>query len=87
MKKTVRLTESDIIRLVKRVVREHEEEQGLSMMDVSSDTDYYQRRKREVSIPQNDLSTTLSIAKRWCEGKDNLPDCQRVDRLFIKYYL
>jgi hypothetical protein len=87
MKKTVRLTESELIKLIKKVVVEQEEEGGLSLMDVSSDSDYYQQRKREVSIPQNDLSTILSIAKRWCVGKDNLPDCQRVDKLYLNYYL
>jgi len=87
MKKTVRLKESELIKLIKRVVVEQEEEMGQSFLDVSSDSDYYQQRKREVSIPQNDLSTILSIAKRWCVGKENLPDCQRVDKLYLNYYL
>jgi len=87
MKKTVRLKESELIKLIKRVVVEQEEEMDQSFLDVSSDSDYYQQRKREVSIPQNDLSTILSIAKRWCVGKENLPDCQRVDKLYLNYYL
>jgi len=87
MKNTVRLKESELIKLIKRVVVEQEEEMDQSFLDVSSDSDYYQQRKREVSIPQNDLSTILSIAKRWCVGKENLPDCQRVDKLYLNYYL
>jgi hypothetical protein len=47
MKKTIRLTEDDLTRLVKKVIKEQ--------MDVSSDSEYYQERKREVSIPFDDL--------------------------------
>ena len=86
MKKSVRLTESDLVKLVKRILSEDEEE-SQSMMDVSSDSNWYQMRKREVPIPQVDLSRILSIAKRWCVGKDNLPDCQRVNELYLKHYL
>jgi hypothetical protein len=44
-------------------------------------------RERDVTIKQIDLSTILSIAYRWCRGKDNLPDCQRVSELYLKHYL
>lgn len=86
MKKLVRLTESDLVKLVKRVLSEDEEE-SQSMMDVSSDSSWHQMRKREVPIAQVDLSRILSIAQRWCRGKDNLPDCQRVNELYMKHYL
>ena len=64
MKKTIRLTERDLTRLVKSIINE-----DLEMMDVSSDSDYYKSRKREVSIPKDDLDVLLSTAKQWCEDK------------------
>jgi hypothetical protein len=84
MKKVVKLTESDLVKLVKRVLSEDEDE---SLMDDSSDLSYHQMRERDVTIKQIDLSTILSIAYRWCRGKDNLPDCQRVSELYLKHYL
>lgn len=84
MKKVVKLTESDLVKLVKRVLSEDEDE---SLMDDSSDLSYHQMRERDVTIKQIDLSTILSIAYRWCRGKDNLPDCQRVKELYLKHYL
>jgi len=86
MKKVVKLTESDLVELVKRVLSEDEEETQ-SPMDDSSDLSYHQMRERDVTIKQIDLSTILSIAYRWCRGKDNLPDCQRVSELYLKHYL
>jgi hypothetical protein len=56
-------------------------------MDDSSDLSYHQMRERDVTIKQIDLSTILSIAYRWCRGKDNLPDCQGVIELYLKHYL
>ena len=84
MKKVVKLTESDLVKLVKRVLSEDEDE---SLMDDSSDLSYHQMRERDVTIKQIDLSTILSIAYRWCRGKDNLPDCQGVKELYLKHYL
>ena len=84
MKKVVKLTESDLVKLVKRVLSEDEDE---SLMDDSSDLSYHQMRERDVTIKQIDLSTILSIAYKWCRGKDNLPDCQRVKELYLKHYL
>ena len=60
----VNMNESDLTRLVKRIINE-----DLEMMDVSSDSDYYKSRKREVSIPQDELDVLLSKAKQWCEDK------------------
>ena len=80
MAKIIRLTESDISRLVKKVIEEE-------MMDVSSDSEYYQERKREVSIPFDDLSMLSSLASRFCEGKENFPDCRQVRRINSRYSL
>ena len=85
MKNTVRLTEADLVKLVKRILSEQDEEE--SMMGDSPDESWHQMRKREVPIAQVDLSRILSIAKRWCVGKENLPDCQRVNELYLKHYL
>lgn len=73
MGKIIRLTENDLSRLVKRVVKEQ--------MDVSSDSEYYQQRKREVSIPVDDLSMLSSLASKFCEGKENFSDCKQVRRI------
>ena len=81
----IRHIQESNFKLEKRILSEEDETQ--SMMDVSSDSDWYQMRKREVSIAQNDLSTILSIAYRWCKGKENLPDCQNVNSLYMKHYL
>ncbi|MEY4573579.1 MAG: hypothetical protein RLZ10_2870 [Bacteroidota bacterium] len=82
MKKTIRLTESELTNLIKRMISE-----DLEMMDVSSDSDYYKARKREVSIPKDDLALLGHMATRYCERKENLPDCQRVRDLYSRYQL
>ena len=56
-------------------------------MDVSSDSEYYQERKREVSIPFDDLSMLSSLASRFCEGKENFPDCKQVRRIISRHSL
>ena len=66
MKKVIRLTERDLTKLVKRVIRENEMGE---MMDVSSDSDYYQSRKSEQKVPGDDLGVLLSLSKRWCEDQ------------------
>jgi len=40
-----------------------------------------------IEIKRNDLSMVVSIARKWCEGKENFPDCQEVDNIFSKYQL
>lgn len=57
------------------------------MMDVSSDSDYYQRRKREVKIPFDDLAMLGVFAAEFCRTKENLPDCKDVSRLVDRYNL
>jgi hypothetical protein len=56
-------------------------------MDVSSDSEYYQDRKREVSIPFDDLSMLASLASRFCSDKDNFPDCRQVRRIISRHSL
>ena len=80
MEKIVRLTESNLSRLVKKVIKEE-------MMDVSSDSEYYQGRKREVTIPFDDLAMLGAFASKFCMNKENLPDCRQVRRLNSRYNL
>lgn len=68
MKRITRLTERDLTRLVKRIINE-DEEMGIEMMDVSSDSDYYKSRKRDVSIPKDDLDILISRASRFCRSQ------------------
>jgi len=56
-------------------------------MDVSSDSEYYQERKQEVSIPFDDLSMLASLASRFCENKENFPDCRQVRRIISRHSL
>ncbi len=56
-------------------------------MDVSSDSDYYQERQREVSIPFDDLAMLGSLASRFCSDKENFPDCKQVRRLMSRHNL
>ena len=56
-------------------------------MDVSSDSEYYQERKREVSIPFDDLSMLASLASRFCGNKENFPDCNQVRRIISRHSL
>ena len=66
MKKVIRLTENDLTRIVKRVISENEMDE---MMDVSSDSEYYQSRKAEQKIPGDDLGVLLALSKKFCEGQ------------------
>jgi hypothetical protein len=66
----------------------------VEMMDVSSDSDYYKARQRDVTIPFEDLSTLGSLSKHFCDsrgnkryGESNEPDCDKVYELFSKYGL
>jgi len=88
MKKIIRLTESDLTRLVKQVIKENEMDE---MMDVSSDSEYYQARKRPQQVPGDELSVLISFARRWCEDAGykmggrlediSLSDCQTVEEI------
>jgi len=87
MKKTIRLTEDDLTRLVIRAINEQSKDGIEEQMDVSSDSEYYQERKREVSIPFDDLSMLSSLASRFCENKENFPDCNQVRRIISRHSL
>lgn len=63
MKKTIKLKESDLARIVKQAINE------IEMMDVSSDSDTYKSMKREVSLPGDELMVLKGIAQRWCENQ------------------
>ena len=63
MRKTIRLKESDLARIVKQAINE------IEMMDVSSDSDTYKSMKREVSLPGDELMVLKGIAQRWCENQ------------------
>jgi len=84
MEKIVRLTESDLTRLVRKVLKEVDMKE---MMDVSSDSDYYQMRKRIIKIPFNEVSRLYHLASRFCEGKDRLPDCMEIEDVAREYNL
>lgn len=56
-------------------------------MDVSSDSDYYQERQREVSIAFDDLAMLGSLASRFCSERENFPDCKQVRRLMSRHNL
>ena len=89
-----RITESDINRLVKRVLKESEMDE-LEMMDVSSDSDYYKSRKRHQSIPGDELSVLMTLARKFCENNGykmggrlediGLSDCQTVEEINRNY--
>ena len=40
-----------------------------------------------MEIKRNDLLMVVSIARKWCEGKENFPNCQEIDNLYNKYQL
>lgn len=89
MKRTIRLSESELINMINRIINE-----DIEMMDVSSDSDYYKARKREVSIPRDDLSLLYHMATNFCNGKGSasgeklgLPDCRTVRDIGDKYSL
>ena len=75
MAKIIKLTEKQL----KNVISE--------MMDVSSDSDYYKRRKRVVEIPFDDLSMLGAFATNYCNDKMGNPDCQRVREIYRNYNL
>jgi hypothetical protein len=55
MAKVVKLKEADLTRLVNKVLEEQ--------MDVSSDSEHYVRRKREITMERNNKSNTTFMWK------------------------
>lgn len=79
--KTIKITETQL----KNVIKE--------MMDVSSDSEYYQQRRRPIEIPFDDVALLYALAKNFCSGRftgksfEGLPDCQQAERLADEYWL
>lgn len=48
---------------------------------------YHDSKENEVSMSRDDARMLTNFALRWCEGKDNLPDCQHVMKLHSKHQL
>jgi len=56
-------------------------------MDVSSDSEHYVRRKREITIPFNELSMLGQFAMEFCREKEHSPDCKEVRKIHNRYNL
>ena len=78
----IRLTESELNQLIKRIINE-----DLEMMDVSSDSDYYKNRRREIKIPFDEVARLYHMASKYCYGKEKLPDCEEIEDLARDYNL
>jgi hypothetical protein len=78
MSKKIVITESQL----KKIVKEEEEISFERMMKNFND-----EKQREVSMSREDARMLTNFALRWCEGKDNLPDCQYVRKLHSKHQL
>lgn len=76
MSKKIVITESQLKKVVKLVEDYNWEE----MMK-----NYNDSREKEVSMSHDDFRMLSNFALRWCEGKDNLPDCQHVMKLHHKH--
>jgi hypothetical protein len=79
MSRIVKVTEDNLSKLIKKVMREQ--------MDVSSDSEHYKRRRREVTIPFNELSMLGHFATAFCRDKEGFPDCKEVRDIFYKHNL
>lgn len=82
MSKIVRLTESDLNRIIRRAINEDQE-----MMDVSSGSDWYEKRRRDIKIPFDEVARLYHLASKYCYGKENFPDCQQIEDLADEYNL
>jgi hypothetical protein len=79
MTKKIKLSESNLNLLIKKILKE--------MMDVSSDSEYYKRRKREIKIPFDEVSRLYHLASRFCESKMGLLDCQEIEDVAREFNL
>ncbi len=48
---------------------------------------YNDFQQHKVEIAHNDLTMLANFSKRFCEGKENLPDCKHVNELISKHQL
>ncbi len=82
MSKVIRLTESDLKKIIMKAINE-----DLEMMDVSSDSDYYKMRKRNIEIPFDEVARLYHLASKYCYGKEKLPDCEEIENVASEYNL
>ncbi len=50
-------------------------------------TNYKEWQAHKVEIEHNDLTMLANFASKFCEGKDNFPDCKHVRDLISKHEL
>jgi hypothetical protein len=82
MKKIIRLTESDLKKIIMKTINE-----DLEMMDVSSDSDYYKLRKRKIEIPFDEVAMLYQFAHNYCYDKENYSYCREIENVANKYGL
>lgn len=78
MSKKIKLTETQL----KKVVNIISESSFDEMITKYNDT-----KQREVGMSHDDATMLVNIATNWCEGKDNLPDCQEIQKIKNKLNL
>jgi hypothetical protein len=81
MRKVTRLTESELNRIVKKIINE-----DIEMMDVSSDSDHYKKKRRKIEIPFDEVARLYQLARKFCDGR-RLPDCVEIESLARQYDL
>lgn len=79
MARFTRIKESELTRLANKILKEQ--------MDVSSDSEHYVKRKREVTIPFDDLAMLGQFAMEFCREKEHSPDCREVRKIHNRYNL
>jgi hypothetical protein len=78
MSKKIAITESQLKNVVK-LVEDYTWDEMLK--------NYQSNKESEISMSRDDASLLTNLAIRWCEGKDNLPDCKHVMKLHSKHQL
>jgi hypothetical protein len=78
MSKKIKLTETQL----KKVVNIISESSFDDMITKYNDT-----KQREVGMSHDDAIMLVNIATNWCQGKDNLPDCQDIQTIKSKLNL
>lgn len=78
MSKKIKLTETQL----KKVVNIISESSFDEMITKYNDT-----KQREVGMSHDDATMLVNISSNWCEGKDNLPDCQEIQKIKSKLNL
>lgn len=81
MSKVIRLTETQLTQIIKKSILSE-----LEMMDVSSDSPYYQAKQKEVPVKRADLEMLGHWAMKACEDNMN-PDCEKVKEIYRDHHL